>query len=261
MKPTSIASINMLPWEDKLAIYSRFIPDELLDAFSIPSSFTDEDGNALLSVSCEKGSSDVEVDLRHQYDSEDPLLYAHLTDTMNGQIHVLLYVVNDPTSPRFDVDRLPDGKPTRFGVMARNVEAEVAAMNAGLAPGQVRRGLRLLKHSTLAFEAFVQSLGHDIFFVEPLFYHNAVVFERYGMAYVKGRLLMQRINVEFQDGGELHAKLDRSSPFRIPEHAQSILGRSWAIHDGILGHPYSEVTMYKRVGKHAGIETFPGAVW
>lgn len=261
MKPTSIAGINMLPWEEKLAIYSRFIPNELMEAFSIPSSFADESGNVLLSISCDEGSSDVEVDLRHQFGAEDPLLYAHLTDTMNGQIHVLLYVVNDPTSPRFDVDRLPDGTPTRFGVLARNSEAEVAAMQAGLAPGQVRRGLRLLKHSTLAFEMFVHSLGHDLFFVEPLFYHNAVVFEHYGMAYVKGHQLMQRINADFQDGGELHAKLDNSTPFRIPEHAQSIRGRSWALHDGILGHPYSDVTMYKRVGKHAGIETFPGAIW
>jgi hypothetical protein len=261
MKPTSIASINMLPWEEKLAIYSRFIPDQLLEAFSIPSNYVDGDGNTLLSINCEAGSSDVEVDLRHKVDAEDPLLYAHLTDTMNGQIHVLLYVVNDLTAPRFDVDRLPDGTRTRFGVMVRNTEAEIAAMQAGLAPGQVRRGLRLLKHSTPAFEMFVQSLGHDIFFVEPLFYHNAVVFERYGMAYVKGHLLMKRINAGFHEGGELYAKLDRSTPFRIPEHAQSIRGRSWALHDGILGHPYSDVTMYKRVGKHAGIETFPAAVW
>jgi hypothetical protein len=180
---------------------------------------------------------------------------------MNGQIHVLLYVVNDPEGPRFDVDRMPDGTPTRFGILQRNVDNEIAAMQAGLAPGQVRRGLRLLKHSTPAFEAFVQSLGHVLFFVEPLSYHNAVVFERYGLAYVKGRRLMERIHDKFQEGRELHAKLDGSSPFRIPEHAFSIRGRSWAIHDGILGHPYSDVTMYKRVGEFAGVETFPGAIW
>jgi len=261
MSPTSIAGINMLPWEEKLAVYSRFIPEELLEAFSIQPDFRDNHGNPLLTISCEEGSSDVEVDLRHQADAEDPLLYAHLTDTMNGQIHVLLYVVNDPTAPRFDVDRMPDGKPTRFGVMSRNIQAEAAAMQAGLAPGQVRRGLRLLKHSTLAFETFVESLNHDLFFVEPLFYHNAVVFERYGMAYVKGHRLMERIHADFQEGGELHAKLDRTTPFRIPEHAGSIRGRSWALHDGIMGRPFSDVTMYKRVGKHAGIETFPSALW
>jgi hypothetical protein len=261
MNPTSIASINMLPWDEKIAIYSRFIPDELFEAFGIQPDFLDAEGRSLLTIRCEEGSTDVEVDLRHQIDADDPLLYAHLTDTINGQIHVLLYVVNDPIGPRFDVDRLPDGTPTRFGVMIRNIPAEVAAMEAGLAPGQVRRGLRLLKHSTPAFEKFVQSLGHDLFFVEPLFYHNAVVFERYGMAYVKGNRLMERINTDFQAGGALHIKLDRSSPFRHPEYANSIRGRSWALHDGIMGLPFYDVTMYKRIGKHAGIETFPGSNW
>jgi hypothetical protein len=261
MNPSSISSINMLPWGEKIAIYSRFIPDELIGAFGIQPDFLDTEGRSLLSISCEEGSTDVELDLRHHVDADDPLLYAHLTDTINGQIHVLLYVVNDPCGPRFDVDRLPDGTPTRFGVMIRNIPAEVAAMEAGLAPGQVRRGLRLLKHSTPAFEKFVHSLGHDLFFVEPLFYHNAVVFERYGMAYVKGNRLMDRINTDFKIGGALHSKLDRSSPFRQPEYADSIRGRSWALHDGVLGFPFSDVTMYKRVEKHAGVETYPGAIW
>ena len=251
----------MHPWEEKKAIYSRFIPEELLERFAVNSDFVDAAGRSLLSLSCEEGSSDVEVDLRHQADAEDPLLYAHLTDTMNAQIHVLLYVVNDPAGPRFDVDRMPDGTPTRFGIMQRHIEAESAAMQFGLAPGQVRSGLRLLKHSTPAFEAFVESLGHDLFFVEPLSYHNAVVFERYGLAYVQGRRLMERIHTGFQDGGELHTKLDGSSPFRVAENAESIRGRSWAIHDGILGHPYRDVTMYKRIGANAGIETFPAASW
>jgi len=261
MKPSSISGINMLPWDEKKAIYSRFIPEKLIELFEFKPDFLDEDGVSLLSLDCEDGSSDVELDLRHRADAEDSLLFAHLTDTMNGQIHVLLYVVNDPDGPRFDVDRMPDGTPTRFGILQRNVDNEIAAMQAGLAPGQVRRGLRLLKHSTPAFEAFVQSLGHVLFFVEPLSYHNAVVFERYGLAYVKGRRLMERIHDKFQEGRELQAKLDDSSPFRIQEHAFSIRGRSWAIHDGILGHPFSDVTMYKRVGEFADVETFPGAIW
>ena len=261
MKPSSIASLNRLPWEEKKALYCRFIPDELLERFAISTDFKDAAGKSLLTLTCEEGSSDVQVDLRHQVDAEDPLLYAHLTDTMNAQIHVLLYVVNDPEGPRFDVDRMPDGTPTRFGVLQRNIEAEIVAMQAGLAPGQVRRGLRLLRHSTPAFEAFVQYLGHDLFFVEPLSYHNAVVFERYGLAYVQGRRLMERIHAGFQNGGDLRAELDGSTPFRAPQHADSIRGRSWAIHDGVLGQPYCDVTMYKHVGKHAGIVTFPDAKW
>jgi hypothetical protein len=47
----------------------------------------------------------------HKIDFPDPILYAHLTDTINGQIHVLLYILNDPDSPRFDVDKMPTAHP------------------------------------------------------------------------------------------------------------------------------------------------------
>ncbi|MCJ7707499.1 MAG: hypothetical protein MUO38_07760, partial [Anaerolineales bacterium] len=64
-----------------------------------------------------------------------------------------------------------------------------------------------------------------------------------------------------QPGGPLHQQLDGSSPFRQPGMATSILGRSWAVHDGVLGAPFTGVTMYKRVGEHAGVDTFPAGVW
>lgn len=242
-------------------MYTRFIPEKLLSQFSLSADFRDAEGNDLLRLTAKPGRADVRLDLRHEFGAQDPLLFAHLTDTLNGQIHVLLYVVNDPRSPRFDVDVMPDGTPTEFGVFRRNLDAEQAAMAAGLAPGQVRSGLRLLSHSIDAFEAFVNELGHDIFFVEPLAYHNAVVFERYGFFYAKGRRVMQEIESGFRTEGALTRALDGSTPFRQPGMARSIRGRSWAIHDGILGHPYSDVTMYKRLGLRSGIDTFPDGEW
>ncbi|MFO3796098.1 MAG: hypothetical protein ACK8QZ_02280, partial [Anaerolineales bacterium] len=139
-------------------------------------------------------------------------------------------------------------------------EAEKAAMEAGLAPGQVRRGLRLLGQAIEAFERFVRSLGQEIYFVEPLYYHNAVIFERYGFAYQQGRKLMERIQSGFSAGGDLLPLLD-GSPFRRPEAANSIRLRSWAIHDGILGEPFTNVTMYKYVGKSAGVNTSGDCAW
>jgi acetoin utilization protein AcuC len=207
------------------------------------------------------GASDVEMMLFHEVGFPDPLLYAHLTDTMNGQIHVLLYILNDPASPRFNVDKMPDGSATRFGTLQRNLEAEQSAMEAGLSPGQVRKGLRLLQSATTAFEEFVTSLGHDMYFVEPLYYHNAVIFERYGYAYQMGKRQMESIQAGFQEGGELNQRLDDSNPFRSSRAANSIRLRSWAIHDGILGEPFTNVTMYKRVGKLANISTTPGCNW
>lgn len=258
MTPSTIGGINKLPEEEKRVIYARYIPKELTEKFHLPPLVDRED---LLQFRFAQGSSDVEMRVYHQPDFPDPVLYAHLTDTMNGQIHVLLYILNDPAAPRFDVDRMPDGSPTRFGTLKRNLDAEQAAMEHGLAPGQVRRGLRLLQPATAAFEEFLTSLGHDMCFVEPLYYHNAVIFERYGFAYQMGKRRMEQIHAGFQEGGELRRKLDDSNPFRSSRAANSIRLRSWAIHDGILGEPFTSVTMYKQVGKTANISTTPGSGW
>ncbi|HEX8991425.1 MAG TPA: hypothetical protein VF784_07075, partial [Anaerolineales bacterium] len=94
----------------------------------------------------------------------------------------------------------------------------------------------------------------------PLYYHNAVIFERYGFAYQQGRKFMERIQMGFSNGGEFTDRLDGSA-FRRPEAVDSIRLRSWAIHDGILGEPYTNVTMYKRVGKSAEISTTGQVAW
>lgn len=258
MNPSTIGSINKLPEEEKRAIYARYIPGELTEKFHLPDLRHQRD---LLQFRFAEGSSDVEMRVYHRAGFPDPVLYAHLSDTMNGQIHVLLYILNDPESRRFEVDRMPDGSPTRFGTLKRNLDAERAALEYGLSPGQVRRGLRLLQPATTAFEGFVTSLGHDMYFVEPLYYHNAVIFERYGFAYQMGRRRMERIHAGFQPGGEYSQKLDDSTPFRSAGAANSIRLRSWAIHDGILGEPFTDVTMYKRIGKSADITTTPGCEW
>ena len=133
MTPCSIAAINQLRESQKREIFSRFIPPQLLEQFEIGSSLEDEQGRPLAKFRYRAGSTDFAIDLRHEFDAKDPLFFAHLTDTMNGQIHVLLYIVNDPHSERFDVDRMPDGRQTQFGLELRNLQAERAAMLAGLA--------------------------------------------------------------------------------------------------------------------------------
>jgi hypothetical protein len=258
MAPSTIGGINKLPDNEKRAIYARYIPQELFQKFSLPDITNNAD---LLKFRFAPGSSDVEMMLYHQVNFPDPILYAHLADTVNGQIHVLLYILNDPNSPRFNVDKMPDGSPTRFGIRIRNIEAETAALQAGLSPGQVRHGLRSLRQAMSAFEEFVKSLGHDMYFVEPLYYHNAVIFERYGFSYQMGRRQMEKINSGFQQGGELSQKLDDSNPFRSSKATNSVRLRSWAIHDGIMGEPFTNVTMYKRLGISANISTTSDCEW
>jgi hypothetical protein len=254
-QPSTLGGINRLPSNTKREVFLRVIPPELFERFKLNPYLVDIEGRDLLEISAPANSSSVELSLFHKYGFQDPILYGHITDTVNGQLHVLLYVLNDPEAPRFNVDRLPDGTLTNFGVNCRNLDAELAAMKAGLNPGQIRKGPHLLSAAMRTFEEFVSSLGHDVFFVEPLYYHNAVIFERYGFTYQQGRKRMLKLDEGFTPGGELTLKLGSESPFRQPGAISSVRLRSWAVHDGISGETFTNVTMYKRVGKHFGVST------
>ena len=134
-------------------------------------------------------------------------------------------------------------------------------MAAGLAPGQVRQGLRLTRDLVPILERFVAALHHDAYYLQPLAYHNAILFERLGFAYALGLGRMEWIHREFAPAGLLHRRLDGSTPFRSPDACRTVRGRSWAIHDGIMDMAFTGVKMYKRVGVHAGAVTFPAATW
>jgi hypothetical protein len=258
----SIRSINDLDEATQEAIYRTLIPNELLVQYGIDlPTLCDAAGSRLVQFTCPRGTSSVEMQVWHQAGARDPLLYLQLADTANHQLSVLLFVINDPQSPRFDVDRDWTGERTKFGTLNRNIAAEVEAMHAGLAPGQVRRGLKLTRKLIPLFETFVARLGHQMFFMEPLAYHTALLFERYGCAYSQGRAKMEWINREFAPGGVLFRRLDNSTLFRQLGAERMIRGRSWAIHDGILGERFSDAHMYKRVGVHAGVCTFPDSTW
>lgn len=260
MKTSSIASLNRIPHQEKREIFLKLIPHEVLNRFNIPPNLIDNQGRDLISISGEAGSQSIEVLIFHKFGFDDPLIYSHLTDTLNNQIHVLLYIMNDPSSPRFDTDRMPNGTKTIFGTEVRNLEAEKAAMENGLLPGQIRKGLSLLKEAVESFEGFIENLGHNIYFVEPLFYHNAITFERYGFNYQSGRKRMEQIHSDFSSDKFISTKVE-GNLFRKPEAKTSLFFRSWAIHDGILGEPFTYVTMYKMIGKKFKINTAPGLSW
>jgi len=259
--PRTIREVNALPEAQKHAVYRTLLPDWLLDEYGIDYATLTRNGQPLVQINAPSNSRVLEMSLFHHVDALDPVIYVNIVDTFNNQIMVLLLVINDPESPRFDIDRDEQGQPTQLGVQARNIPAEIAAMEAGLAPGQIRAGLRSFKLLVPIFEDFIKRLGHDTFFIAPLAYHNAITFERYGFSYLSGRKAMEDIHQRLLPGGDLHARLDGSTPFRPPTAWQSIRMRSWAIHDGILGYPFTGFQMYKRLGIHAGVNTFPGGHW
>lgn len=253
--PDSIRGINALPDKEKCAIYRTLIP-EWLNAAGW------QDGTEpVIQMRCPKGSRAFEIAVRRHAADRDPMLFLNMADTFNNRLIVLLVIVNNPDAPRFGTDYDAEGSKTQFGTLSRNIGEELAAMQAGLAPGQVRSGLRWFRRLVPVLERFVANLGQDLFFMEPLAYHNAIVCERNGFSYERGYQEMLRIDRGFQPGGELHARLMSDNPFRCPEYAWSVRGRSWAIHDGILGHPYTGIQMYKRLGYDAGVRTFSGQQW
>lgn len=258
----SLHQINALPSGTKERIYRELLPLHALSEWGIdPETLCDEQGNRLVTFTCPSSSRIIEIDVRPQAGFPDPLLYLELTDNRLNQIEVMLFVVNDPKAERFETDRDWRGERTEFGTLRRNILEETRAMEAGLAPGQVRKGLRLSRVLVPLFEDFVQRLGHNYYLMEPLAYHNAILFERLGCNYVQGLRKMQWLDANFRPGGLLHDRLDGSTPFRHPDAWRTVRGRSWAIHDGILGEPWYGVKMYKRVAKQAGKDTFPGGAY
>jgi hypothetical protein len=239
---SSIAEINVLPSRVREEIYLRLIPDPLLAAVSL-------DRHTLLGSATQRpvritapdGSSWARVELRAKPDDRDPTL---LID-----------------APRFAIDRDEDGQDTLLGTVCRNEVEERRALAAGLAPGQVRRGLRMLGAVLESMDEFCRLLGCEFYLVEPLFYHSAILYEGRSCGYFVGRERMDAIHAGFQPGSELHRRLDDSSPFRRPGLEHTARGRSWAIHDGILGEPWQGVKMFRAPQALSRISTFPGGAY
>nr|MBN1228456.1 hypothetical protein [Anaerolineae bacterium] len=254
--PQSIRGINSLERTIKERLYHSLLPGNVLERFQVS-----PDNPDLLQIHCPADTRSVEIILFHEAGALDPVLYLQMADTLNNQIALLLLVINDPNSPRYYVDVTQDGRPTRFGTLHRNIPEEIRAMEAGLSPGQIRRGLRLSHAAVPTFERFIERTGHEMVIIEPLTYNNAIVYEKYGFAYFHGQKRMAWIDSVLRPGGELFDRFDDSTPFRKRDHWRSVRGRSWAIHDGILGEPFGNLRMYKRIHHHAGVNTFPDGEW
>ncbi|HEX5838853.1 MAG TPA: hypothetical protein VFY26_13550 [Anaerolineales bacterium] len=263
--PFTIRQLNNLPEAVKQRLYRGLLPPALLTRFGIdPIQWTGADKELMVHLQAEPESEKVLITVRSSPAPEDEYFALELADNSLNGIELNLIVLNDPLAPRFSIDRTAEGQPTMFGTLHRNLEAEGQAKTAGLAPGQVRAGLGGSKVVFEHIDSFLAMLGHRAYFLEPLTYASAWVFERRGFAYVRGHKLMDDIHRAFQPGGALYACLDDRSPFRKQEQAGTVRGRAWAIHDGILDaidQRWDKIRMVKQIGRRAGVETFPQAVY
>lgn len=263
--PFTIRQLNNLPANVKQRLYRGLLPPALLTRFGIdPIHWTGANKEARVTLEADAESEKVMITARSSPSPMDEFFALELADNALNGIELNLIVLSDPAAPRYSTDQTADGQPTLFGTLRRNEDAEQAAVEGGLAPGQVRAGLN---GSRLVFEqidAFLSMLGHRAYFLEPLTYASAWVFEKRGFAYVRGHKMMDDIHREFQPGGALYKCLDDGSVFRKREQAHTVRGRAWAIHDGVLDVldlRWDKIRMVKQIGRHAGVDTFPQAVY
>lgn len=262
----AILGLNALPAGVREQLYVRLVPEELLARLGIDRvSLRDASGQRLVRVTATTDKSWARVEVRAAEGDRDPVLLVDIGTSAFEVPELALVQINDPAAPRFAIDRDDDGHDTLLGTATRNLGEETRALAAGLAPGQVRRGLRLLGRVLDCVDAFCRLLGCEFYLVEPLFYHSALLYERHGCDYFIGRDRMEEIHAGFQPGGRLTDGLDGSTVFRARGFEATVRGRSWAIHDGVLGAPFGQgspgVKMFRVPGRAAGVSTFPGAAY
>lgn len=260
--PIGIRAINNLHPAIKARVYRGLLPHSLLGSFHIdPITWQGVGRDLLVALRAGPDSNTVEITVSAP-DTADPILVLELADGLMSGIELNLLVLSDPNSPRFNTDVDANGKATQFGTTGRNLAEEERAMANGLAPGQVRTGLKGSQLVLQQVESFLVMLGHRAFYLEPLTYASAWVFERRGFAYTKGHKLMETIHQEFQPDGKLYAALDGSTPFRQPHQWDTVRGRAWAIQDGILdviGAEWNGLRMVRQLGRDSQVQTFPDA--
>jgi hypothetical protein len=262
--PFTIKQLNNLPENIKRRVYRALVPASLFTRFGVDAiTWLGADKEERVYLKAEAGTEKVFLSAKASSSADDEFFAIELADNNLNGIDLNLILLNDPESPRFDTDKDSKGDSTFFGTINRNVEQEALAKEAGLAPGQVRNSLSASKLVLEQVETFLAGIGQRAYFLEPLTYASAWVFEKRGFAYVRGHKLMDDINREFQPGGALYKALDDST-FRKQDQHNNVRGRAWAIHDGILDvldTNWDKLRMVKQIGKHAGVNTYPNATY
>lgn len=225
-----------MPLQVKEGMYRNLIPPSLFDRFQVnPLNFENAHGQRLVRFHFPEGDRSCLIEVKLDPEDKDCIFSYQLSDTVDRiKINWDFIIVCDPFADRFDTDIDDQGRDTLFGTAERNIEAELAAMEAGLWPGQTKKGLSVMSEFMTGLKRFCAMMGIKSVGLEALFYHNAIMYEQMGFTYLEGYRRLARINQFFQPGGKLHKLMNGSTPFRKPEMADTVWGRSWAIHDRIL---------------------------
>jgi hypothetical protein len=263
----SIAALNRLPKEERDRTYLQLVPRSVFERFQIdPKTLLNQHGERVVRGVFPSDENFGCIEVQFRAGDKDCIFSCQVSlESFMQSLHLDFLIINDPFSERFNVDVDELGRDTLYGTRSRNIPEEIRAMEAGLAPGMVRRGQRLMGEFAKCLDIFMSSLGLTSITTDAFFYHNAILWEKYGFTYFRGGKEMENIHKEFQPGGFLYERLDHSTPFRKKGMEKSIRGRSWAIYDGVYSDAFDEEwespIMYKIQGKDFKVNTFPGQIY
>ncbi len=263
----SIAKLNCLPREERNRIYLKLVPPSIFEKFQIDSKkLLNQYGERVIRGIFPPDDNFGCIEVKYRYTDKDCVFSCQVSlEAFMQSLHLDFLIINDPFSERYNIDIDEFGKDTLFGTRSRNIPEEIRAMEAGLAPGMVRKGLHLMGEFVKCLEIFMEELGLKTITNRCLFYHNAILWEKYGFTYFRGHKVMERVHKEFQPGGLLFERLDGSTPFRRQGAEKTVRGRSWAIYDDLFVDAFDEEwespIMYKMTGKDFRVDTFPGQIY
>jgi len=263
----SIAKLNRLQKEERDQLYLLLVPESIFEMFRIDRrTLRNPLGERVVTGIFPPDDNFGCIEVKYRPEDKDCIFSCQVSfEIFMQSLHLDFLIINNPFSDRFTVDIDELGRDTLLGTRSRNICEEIKAMEAGLAPAMVRQGLKMMREFADCMERFMAPLGLKTITVGAFFYHNAILWERYGFIYFKGKKMMDQIHQEFQPGGLLYERLDDSTPFRRKGMERTVRGRSWAIYDGIYLDAFDEEwespMMYKTIGKDCKVNTFPGQTY
>ena len=267
MVTLSIAKLNSLPKKERNRIYLRLVPPSIFERLQInPGTLLNKQGERVVQGIFPTDENLGCIEVKYRRGDKDCIFSCQVSlEAFMQSLHLDFLIINDPFSERYHVDVDESGRDTLFGTRSRNIPEEIRAMQAGLAPGMVRKGLHLMRESVKCLEIFMGELNQKTITNRGLFYHNAILWEKYGFTYFKGLKVMEQVDKEFRPGGLLFERLDGSTPFRRKGAEQTVRTRSWAIYDGLYAVTFNEEwespLMYKMAGKDFKVNTFPDQIY
>ena len=211
-------------------------PTSCFDRFGIdPATLCDRDGARLVRVTAPADKPWARVEVRSSAEDRDPALLVDVEMSPLSVPELAFVQITDPAG-RALRDRPRPGR-ARHALRHRVAQrggGGAARCRTASPPARCGGACGCSRGCSTRWRASARLIGKEIYLIEPLFYHSAILYERRGCGYLMGRDVMEEIHAGFSRGRvAAHGARRLLADFRAPEAARTVRGRSWALHDGV----------------------------